>query len=94
MPVMGGTEAMRRMQQIPDLRMVPVIAVSAGVAEDKRSASITAGAKAFLAKPIESTYLFQEISRLLKPKRLTILGQSMNVNSWCLEREGVRPGTS
>jgi signal transduction histidine kinase/CheY-like chemotaxis protein len=65
MPVMGGLEAIRRMQEIPDLRMVPVIAVSAGVTEDDQAGCIAAGAKAFLIKPIETAFLLQEIGRLL-----------------------------
>jgi signal transduction histidine kinase/FixJ family two-component response regulator len=65
MPVMDGLEAMRRMQEIPNLRVVPVIAVSAGVTQDEQAGCITAGAKAFLTKPIENIRLFQEIGRLL-----------------------------
>jgi signal transduction histidine kinase/DNA-binding NarL/FixJ family response regulator len=66
MPVMDGLEAMRRMQQIPDLRMVPVIAVSAGVTQKEHADCTTAGAKAFLTKPIDSACMFEEIGRLLK----------------------------
>jgi CheY-like chemotaxis protein len=65
MPVMDGLEAMRRMQQMPDLRMVPVIAVSAGVTQDEQDDCMAAGAKAFLTKPIENTYMLEEIGRLL-----------------------------
>jgi signal transduction histidine kinase/CheY-like chemotaxis protein len=64
MPVMDGLEAMRRMQQIPDLRMIPVIAVSID-GKNERADSITAGAKGFLTKPIVSTNLVQEIGKLL-----------------------------
>jgi signal transduction histidine kinase/CheY-like chemotaxis protein len=66
MPVMDGLEAMRRMQQMPELRMVPVIAVSAGVTQDEQDDCMAAGAKAFLTKPIENTYMLQEIGRLLE----------------------------
>jgi CheY-like chemotaxis protein len=65
MPVMGGLEAMRRMQQIPELCMIPVIAVSAGVTQDKQSDCMAGGAKAFLTKPIENACLLREIGRLL-----------------------------
>jgi signal transduction histidine kinase/FixJ family two-component response regulator len=65
MPVMDGLAATRRIQEIPDLRLIPVIAVSAGVTQDERVGCMAAGAKAFLTKPIENTYLFQEIGRLL-----------------------------
>jgi CheY-like chemotaxis protein len=65
MPVMGGLEAMHRMQQNPDLVMVPVVAVSAGVTQDEQVGCMAAGAKAFLTKPIENQCLLQEIGRLL-----------------------------
>jgi signal transduction histidine kinase/CheY-like chemotaxis protein len=65
MPVMGGLEAMHRIQQMPDLVMVPVIAVSAGVTQDEQAACMTTGAKAFLTKPIENECLLHEIGRLL-----------------------------
>jgi len=65
MPVMGGVEAMRRMQHIPDLRGIPIIAVSAGVSQSDQADSMTAGAKAFLTKPIESTSMLFEIGKLL-----------------------------
>jgi signal transduction histidine kinase/DNA-binding NarL/FixJ family response regulator len=66
MPVMDGLEAMRQMQQMPDLRMVPVIAVSAGVTRDEQDECMAAGAKAFLTKPIENASMLEEIGRLLE----------------------------
>ncbi|WP_433975752.1 ATP-binding protein [Tunturiibacter lichenicola] len=66
MPVMDGLEAMRQMQQMADLRMVPVIAVSAGVTQDEQDDCMAAGAKAFLTKPIENAFMLQEIGRLLE----------------------------
>lgn len=65
MPVMNGLEAMARMQQIPELCTIPVIAVSAGVTQDRKADCMTAGANAFLTKPIDNTYMLQEIGRLL-----------------------------
>ena len=65
MPVMDGLEAMRRMQEIPTLRRVPVVAVSAGVTGDEQAQCATAGASGFLTKPIENLRMFQEIGRLL-----------------------------
>jgi CheY-like chemotaxis protein len=65
MPVMGGLQAMGLMQEIPELRMVPVVVVSAGVTQEKKDHCMAAGAKAFLTKPIENGCLLQEIGRLL-----------------------------
>jgi signal transduction histidine kinase/DNA-binding NarL/FixJ family response regulator len=66
MPVMDGLEAMRQMQHMSNLRMVPVIAVSAGVTQDEQDDCMSAGAKAFLTKPIENAHMLQEIGRLLE----------------------------
>jgi signal transduction histidine kinase/CheY-like chemotaxis protein len=65
MPIMNGLEAMARMQQIPSLRTIPIVAVSAGVTQDQKADCMMAGAKAFLTKPIETTYMLQEIGTLL-----------------------------
>jgi signal transduction histidine kinase/DNA-binding NarL/FixJ family response regulator len=65
MSVMGGLEAIRRMQELPDLSIVPVIAVSAGVTQEEQIDCIAAGARAFLSKPIEVSPMLQEIGRLL-----------------------------
>jgi signal transduction histidine kinase/DNA-binding response OmpR family regulator len=66
MPVMNGVEAMLQIQQNPNLSMVPIIAVSAGVTQDEQAACANAGAQSFLAKPIETSSLLQEIGGLLE----------------------------
>jgi signal transduction histidine kinase/DNA-binding response OmpR family regulator len=68
MPVMNGVEAMLRMHRIPTLSPIPIIAVSAGVTQDKQAACAKAGARAFLVKPIDTSCLLQEIGRLLELK--------------------------
>jgi signal transduction histidine kinase/CheY-like chemotaxis protein len=65
MPVMDGLEAMRRMQQIPNLRQVPIIAVSASVTKNEKDGCLEAGAKAFLTKPIDEAYMLKQIGSLL-----------------------------
>jgi signal transduction histidine kinase/CheY-like chemotaxis protein len=65
MPVMNGIEAMHRLQEIPSLSMIPIVAVSAGVTQVEQAEGIKAGAKAFLRKPIETPYMLQAIGRLL-----------------------------
>jgi CheY-like chemotaxis protein len=66
MPVMNGIEAMLRLQEIPSLSTIPIVAVSAGVTQVEQAEGIKAGAKAFLRKPIETPYMLQEIGRLLQ----------------------------
>jgi CheY-like chemotaxis protein len=65
MPVMDGLEAIRRMQKIPDLRLVPVVGVSAGVGEHEQADCMAAGAKGFLTKPIQNICMFREMGNLL-----------------------------
>lgn len=59
MPLMDGLEATRRMREIPALLDVPIIIVSASTSEHEHTASLDAGANAFLAKPIEQARLLQ-----------------------------------
>jgi len=65
MSVMGGLEAMRRLQALPELCQVPVIAISAGVTNEEQGDCMAAGAKAFLTKPIDFPTLLEEIGRIL-----------------------------
>jgi signal transduction histidine kinase/DNA-binding NarL/FixJ family response regulator len=65
MPIMDGLEAMRRMQQIPHLRQVPIIAVSAGVTNMEQAGCFAAGARAFLTKPIDEACMLKQIGSLL-----------------------------
>jgi signal transduction histidine kinase/DNA-binding NarL/FixJ family response regulator len=65
MPVMGGLEAIQSMQQIANLRTVPIISCSANVTEEERSRSTAAGAVAFLMKPIDNASMLQEIGKSL-----------------------------
>jgi CheY-like chemotaxis protein len=66
MTAMNGVDAMLQIQRNPNLNMIPIIAVSAGVTEDEEAACVKAGAKAFLTKPLETSLMLQEIGRLLE----------------------------
>jgi signal transduction histidine kinase/DNA-binding NarL/FixJ family response regulator len=66
MTAMNGVDAMLQIQRNPNLSMIPIIAVSAGVTEDEEAACVKAGAKAFLTKPLETSLMLQEIGRLLE----------------------------
>jgi len=66
MPVMDGLETTRRLRQLPELREVPVIAVSASASLEDQRDSHAVGANAFLPKPIDLQHLLAEIGRLLR----------------------------
>ena len=52
MPVLDGFEAVRQMRQIPELKRVPTIAVSASVSAEDQAQSREVGIDAFLPKPV------------------------------------------
>lgn len=63
MPVMDGLEATRRIRDVPALKAVPIIAVSAGVAPEEQERSLAAGANGFLTKPLQQDDLIRMITR-------------------------------
>jgi CheY-like chemotaxis protein len=65
MPVMGGTQAMARIHQVPALRDVRIIAVSATADADAVRVGPGLDADAFLAKPLDRERLLREVARQL-----------------------------
>jgi len=65
MPDWNGQEVIARMREIPALHSVPIVAVSASATAEMRDQCMTAGADAFLSKPIDMKLLLQRASSLL-----------------------------
>jgi len=65
MPVMSGLEATRRMRDLPALRHVPVIAISASATKADKDKAVDAGATDFLPKPFRATQLLALFERHL-----------------------------
>jgi len=65
MPEMDGYEMLRQLRQIPELKDIPAIASSASVFESNQNESITAGADAFLPKPVEAQALLKLLEKYL-----------------------------
>ncbi|MFW9263039.1 ATP-binding protein [Nostoc sp. CALU 546] len=65
MPEMDGYEMLRQLRQIPELKNIPAIASSASVFESNQNESITAGADAFLPKPVEAPALLKLLEKYL-----------------------------
>ena len=63
---MDGLETMRRLRLLPDLANAPIIAISASPSGGDEQRSLTAGADAFVAKPIHLDTLLTQIAGLLK----------------------------
>jgi signal transduction histidine kinase/ActR/RegA family two-component response regulator len=66
MPVMGGQEATRRLRALPEIGRVPIIAVSASATLADQHHSLSAGADAFVPKPVDIDILLQHIGKLLE----------------------------
>jgi PAS domain S-box-containing protein len=66
MPETDGLEATRRLRQLPGLREVPIIAISANASGSNEATALAAGADAFLPKPIDLSGLLAQIGGLLK----------------------------
>jgi len=67
MPVMDGDEVLRKMQESPELRDIPVVIVSSE--EDRARQCLKAGAIAFLPKPIRADKLNEAVDAALEAVR-------------------------
>jgi two-component system sensor histidine kinase RpfC len=69
MPGMGGMEALQALRLMTRGRArLPVIMLSADVTPEAKREALEAGADAFLAKPIETVRLLEEIQALASPR--------------------------
>lgn len=65
MPGMDGYEAMAKMQEHPELKDIPVIAVTAQAMVGDRERCLTAGAVGYVSKPINVDSLTQLLSQYI-----------------------------
>ena len=68
MPEMDGDEVLAQMRQDPQLAQIPVIIVSSE--KQRAAACLSAGARAFLAKPIRAQDLLPLVGQVLEEARL------------------------
>lgn len=66
MPVMDGYQMMQHLKRSPTLANIPILASSASVFQNFQTASLEAGADAFLPKPVQVTELLQQVQQLLQ----------------------------
>jgi CheY-like chemotaxis protein/HPt (histidine-containing phosphotransfer) domain-containing protein len=68
MPVMDGYAVTRSIRKDTRWKNLPIIGLSAGVFADLQDAAIDAGMNGFIAKPINTDYVVEEILQLTRPK--------------------------
>lgn len=61
MPRIDGFEATRRLRQLPTLKQVVIIAMSASAFADDQQKCLTAGCNGFISKPVEAQKLFAQL---------------------------------
>ncbi|MFU8790195.1 MAG: ATP-binding protein [Methylobacter sp.] len=65
MPVMDGTEASRRIRQLPGGKEVKIVAVTASIFMEQRDELLKAGMDDFIRKPYRFNDIYDSLSRLL-----------------------------
>lgn len=73
MPEMDGYEATRRLRQLPTLKALPVIALTAGALTEERHRAREAGMDDFLTKPIDPPRMVAALRRVIEARRGTPL---------------------
>jgi putative two-component system response regulator len=86
MPRLTGFDACRRLKEDRDLKLIPVVIVTALNGRDDKLRGIEAGADDFLSKPIDKTALLTRMRALLRTKRTTDLLEDAETVIFALAR--------
>jgi two-component system, cell cycle response regulator DivK len=65
LPVMDGWEATRQLKEIPELRQVPIIALTAHAMAGDDERALASGCDGYLTKPISPKRVVAEVQRVL-----------------------------
>jgi signal transduction histidine kinase/CheY-like chemotaxis protein len=74
MPGLDGLEAIAHIRQQPELKLIPIIALTALAMEGDRAKCLAAGANEYISKPIKLKQLNDIIRKLLKSDKLSTAG--------------------
>lgn len=66
LPVMDGWEATRKIKDMPELRHIPIIALTAHAMAGDEDRALEAGCDGYLSKPISPTKVVAEVKRALE----------------------------
>jgi len=78
MPEMDGYETIRAIRQVPEMRSLPIIAVTAKAMKGDRAKCIEAGASDYITKPVDLDQLFS-VMRVWLVKRHELAPSSLSV---------------
>jgi two-component system cell cycle response regulator DivK len=67
LPIVDGYEATRNIKRDPELRHIPVIAVTSYALSGDEKKALEAGCNAYVAKPFSTRYLLAKIGQFLEP---------------------------
>lgn len=68
LPEISGIEAFHLIRKYPDMKEVPIIALTASVTREDRNAILAEGFSAFVAKPIDENILFKTLIEVFNGK--------------------------
>ncbi len=66
LPDVDGYEITRRLRESPDLRCIPVVAMTANVMHGDREKALEAGCAGYIPKPIDVDALPEQVARFLE----------------------------
>ena len=66
LPVMNGWEATRRLKANPELKSIPIIALTAHAMKGDRETALAAGCDDYLVKPIDEDELMEKMAKFLE----------------------------
>ncbi|MGA2953251.1 MAG: response regulator, partial [Caulobacteraceae bacterium] len=66
LPAISGLEVTRWLKEDPELRHIPVVAVTAYAMKGDKARMLEGGCEAYLAKPISVTSFLETIRRLIE----------------------------
>ena len=67
MPIMDGFQMMEELQADETLKDIPIVIISAWTGASHRVRAKEAGAKAFITKPFELTYMLETVKKYVLP---------------------------
>lgn len=79
MPELDGVSATQRLRQLPDMQLLPIIAMTANATLHDRELCLAAGMNDFVTKPFEPQALLQVLQRWLVPQSTPIAFSSSSM---------------